>query len=339
MQPELSVVVPAMNEEANIPLLVEKVARGCALAEVSWELVLIDDGSTDGTLTAMTAAARAEPRVNVLRHRRRQGLTRVMCTGFAAARGAAILWIPADLESDPEEDIPKLYHGLREHPEWDVVCGWRQGRGDGKVLTSRVYNALGRWLFGVDLHDMNWIKMFRRACLRELPLRSDWHRFLVMVWAAQGFRCGEVPTNWHPRHSGRSKFGKLGWARVWAMVFDIVGIKLYFATRDKPLRFFGGWALVCLLLAAGLAGYAGAAAWKGWSGAFAAALGAHGAGLVGALLVGLGVVGELLVSLRHQLRGGPAPEVLELAEDAAASAEAPSPGPADPRPAAPTDPA
>ena len=162
-----------------------------------------------------------------------------MKTGFAHARGDRIVFLCADLTSDPEEDIPKLLGKLDEG--YDMVAGWRQGRDDGKVLASRVYNAICRWLFGVDAHDMNWVKAFTREVMEDLTLRSDWHRFIYMLAAAKGYRVGETPTNYYPRQHGRSKFG---WARIPISFLDVVALKFQTVFSRKPMIFFGGLGVV-----------------------------------------------------------------------------------------------
>ena len=144
----------------------------------------MDDGSTDGTGAIADALAASYPFLRVIHHRRNQGLTAALRTGFAAVRGDLILFLPADLESDPEIDIPMLLGKLDEG--YDVVAGWRQGRKEGKVFASGIYNTVSRWLFGLNIHDMNWIKGFRREVIETLPpLRSDWHRFLLHIAATR----------------------------------------------------------------------------------------------------------------------------------------------------------
>ena len=188
--------------------------------------------------------AASHPFLRVLHHRRNQGLTAALRTGFAAVRGDLILFLPADLESDPEIDIPLLLGKLDEG--YDVVAGWRQGRKEGKVFASGIYNTVSRWLFGVNVHDMNWIKGFRREVIENLPpLRSDWHRFLLHIAASQGYRIGEVPTPWQKRRAGRSKFG-LG--RIPISLLDVLVVWFLLTFSRAPMRFFGGLGLVALVV-------------------------------------------------------------------------------------------
>ncbi len=244
--PLISVLVPARNEAGNVAELVARVGRAFAdlgLPDGAGELVFIDDGSTDGTGPAADALAATHPFLRVIHHRRNLGLTAALQTGFRAVRGEYVLFLPADLESDPETDIPRLFAKLQEG--YDVVSGWRQGRKESKVFASAIYNAVSRWLFGLTLHDMNWIKGFRREVIETLPpLRSDWHRFLLHIAAHQGYRIGETPTPWQRRRSGRSKFG---FSRIPISLLDVIVIWFLLTFSAAPMRFFGGLGLAALL--------------------------------------------------------------------------------------------
>jgi glycosyltransferase involved in cell wall biosynthesis len=247
--PRVSILVPARNEVENVPELVARVGRAfasLALPGEGGELVFVDDGSTDGTGVIADQLSTQHPFLRVIHHRRNQGLTAALRTGFQAVRGEFILFLPADLESDPETDIPLLLRKLEAGD--DVVSGWRQGRKESKVFASAIYNATSRWLFGLQLHDMNWIKGFRREVIETLPpLRSDWHRFLLHIAAHQGYRIGEVPTPWQRRRAGRSKFGL---SRIPISFLDVIVIWFLLTFSAAPMRFFGGLGLVALLVSA-----------------------------------------------------------------------------------------
>jgi glycosyltransferase involved in cell wall biosynthesis len=238
----VSVLIPARDEVGTLTEVVEKVGRAFAASGLAGELVLVDDGSGDGTGKLADELAARTPYLRVLHHRRPLGLTAALRTGFHAARGEVIIFLPADMESDPEEDIPLLLAKLAEG--YDVVAGWRQGRRERKVLASAIYNRVSRFLFGIQVHDMNWIKAFRREVIASLPpLRSDWHRFLLHLAAAQGFRIGEVPTAYHPRRAGRSKFGLM---RLPISLLDVLVVWFLITFSRQPMRFFGGLGLACL---------------------------------------------------------------------------------------------
>ena len=234
--PQVSVFVPAYNEVDNVAPLLARIEEGLAARGVRGEVVLVDDGSTDGTAEAAEALQARYPWLRVLRHRCNMGLTEAMRTGFRAVRGKLVLFLPADLECHPDEDIPKLLDKLEEG--YDVVAGWRQNRRGGKVVASSVYNLVSRRLFALEVHDMNWIKGFRREVIEALPpLRSDWHRFVLMLAASQGWRVGEVPTQWYPRQAGRSHYG---FGRIPISFLDVLVVKFLLTFRRHPMRFFGG---------------------------------------------------------------------------------------------------
>lgn len=298
--PTVSVLIPALDEVGNLAELVARVGRAFAalgLDDGRGELVLVDDGSTDGTGALADELQTVYPFLRVIHHRRNLGLTAALRTGFAAVRGEVVLFLPADLESDPESDIPLLLARLQEG--YDVVAGWRQGRKEGKVFASGIYNAVSRRLFGLTAHDMNWIKAFRREVIESLPpLRSDWHRFLLHIAAHQGYRIGEVPTPWHRRRAGRSKYGL---ARIPISLLDVLVVKFLLTFSRAPMRFFGGLGLMCLsvsfVIFAGLL-------WR-WFSAQAQVRplfwAAGGLAIAGLLLFLIGFLAELIVSQGERL--------------------------------------
>ncbi|MCI0475470.1 MAG: hypothetical protein L0Y55_04430, partial [Anaerolineales bacterium] len=159
-------------------------------------------------------------------------------------RGAIVVFLPADLESDPEEDIPKLYAKINEG--YDVVAGWRQGRRDGKIFASAIANIVARRLFGLTTHDLNWIKAFRREVIENLHLRSDWHRYILILAAAQGYTIGETPVNYYPRTKGKTHYG-LG--RLPVSFLDVLVVWFLLTFSRKPMLFFGGIGLGIVAIA------------------------------------------------------------------------------------------
>ena len=233
--PAISVFIPARNEAGNIAPLFEKIARAFITLQVTGEIIFVDDGSTDKTWDEANSAATRYPFARMYRHRKSLGLTEAMRTGFPHCRGDAVVFLPADLESDPEEDIPKLVAKLNEG--FDVVAGWRQGRRDGKVFASAIANVVSRRLFGLTVHDMNWIKAFRREVVETIHLRSDWHRYILILAAAQGYSIGEVQVNYYPRLKGKSHYG---FGRLPVSFLDVLVVKFLLAFSRKPMMFFGG---------------------------------------------------------------------------------------------------
>ena len=242
---DVSVILPAYNEENNISIAVKKSINALNGLKCSGEIIVIDDGSTDNTAKEVADIISSESQLYMIRHRINRGLTESLITGFSHAQGDIIIFLCADLQSNPEEDIPKLVNEIRMG--YDVVVGWRQGRRENKVFLSRIYNFVCAKLFNLHLHDMNWIKAFRREAIEDLELKSDWHRFILMLAAHKGYKIGEVKTNWYPRKKGKSKFG---FSRISTAFFDVMAIKFLLLFMDKPIRFFGF--LGMLLIALGL---------------------------------------------------------------------------------------
>jgi glycosyltransferase involved in cell wall biosynthesis len=296
----ISVLIPACNEIDNIRDVVAHVGQTfgqLGLPECETELVVVDDGSCDGTGLALEAQCAEYPFLRVIHHRRNLGLTAALHTGFLAVRGEYILFLPGDLESDPLTDIPLLLAKLDEG--YDVVAGWRQGRKEGKVLASGIYNFVSRRLFGLTAHDMNWIKGFRREVIESLPpLRSDWHRFLLHIAAHQGYRIAEVPVPWHKRRAGRSKFGV---ARIPISLLDVLVVKFLLTFSMAPMRFFGGLGLLAL------AGSGLTYLWLLWLWIAASTQRrpifwvAGGLAIAGLLLLLIGFLAELIVSQGERL--------------------------------------
>jgi len=243
----ISVVVPARNEEATIATVIDRSFAAFHALGRDGEVLVVDDGSTDRTSAILTALQQRHPRLRVFTHRRGQGMTAGLQKMFAASRGDIVILMPADMESDPLVDVPALVRHLEDN-DLDVAAGWRQERKDNKVLASRIYNGVMRRIGGVQVHDGNWIKAMRREVVASFPpLRSDWHRFLLMIAAHQGFRIGETPTFYQPRPAGSSKFG---WERIPKSLLDVLVLKFLLTFSAAPMRFFGGLGLLGLALSA-----------------------------------------------------------------------------------------
>jgi len=241
----ISVVVPARNEEATIAQVVQRSFQAFAELGRAGEVLVVNDGSRDRTGAILTELQSQHPTLRVFTHRRSQGMTAGLQKMFNASRGEIVILIPADMESDPLLDVPTLVRHMEAH-DLDVVAGWRQGRKDGKVFASAIYNLVMRNLAGVPVHDGNWIKAMRREMIENLPpLRSDWHRFLLMIAVHQGFRLGEVQTGYKPRAAGSSKFG---WERIPKSFLDILVLKFLLTFSGAPMRFFGGLGLAGIVL-------------------------------------------------------------------------------------------
>lgn len=241
----ISVVVPARNEEATIGDVVTRSFDAFDAMGRAGEVLVVNDGSTDNTGIVLDQLSVEYPNLRVINHRRSQGMTSALQQMFAASDCDIVILIPADMESDPWLDIPVLVDYLEEN-DLDAVAGWRQGRKDGKVFASAIYNVVMRRLANVPVHDANWIKAMRREVVESLPpLRSDWHRFILMIASHQGFRIGEVQTQYQSRPAGSSKFG---FSRIPISLLDVLTLNFLLTFSQKPMRFFGGLGLAGMAL-------------------------------------------------------------------------------------------
>jgi glycosyltransferase involved in cell wall biosynthesis len=242
----ISIFVPARDEEGNIEPLLSKLDKTIRDNQLKAEVVIVNDGSSDRTGEILDESTKKFPFLKVFHHKTGKGLSAAMDTGFGKCRGDFILFLPADLESDPEEDVPVLLEGLEKN--YDVVLGWREGRADGKNIASKVYNAISGKLFDVHFHDMNWIKGFTREAMDALDLRKDWHRFIVHILYFKGYSITEVRTNWHSRQYGQSKFN---WTRILTSFVDVFVVWLTLKFSKSPMRIFA--TLGVILISIGVA--------------------------------------------------------------------------------------
>lgn len=231
-------VVPARNEASTVADVVEAL-RGCAYVR---DVIVVDDGSTDGTYEALLREGVDFPRLRVLRHRRNLGKTEAMVTGAEAAEAEYLVLFDADLQHSPEE-IPRFLEKLGEG--WDIVTGTKVGPYEKRAVSS-VYNRLSQRMFEVPVRDLNSMKAFRTEILREIPLRHDWHRFFVVLAHAEGYTVSEIDITLYPRRAGEAKYS--GRRRVLIGVGDLVVVWFYLKFSAKPMQFFGGTGLVLIAL-------------------------------------------------------------------------------------------
>ncbi len=230
---DVSIVLPAHNEEGNIGPLMDQFAELSRSCRFNFEVVLVDDGSTDKTLIRASEAQRAHRFVRVVSLPYRRGLTEALRAGFAAAKGGVIVFYPADRQFHPN-DIPKMVDKLREG--YDLVTGRKIGEYDKKVV-SGVYNRLSRLLFpSIPVTDLNSVKAFRRELTEVFDYRHDWHRFWVAIVSEAGYRVGEVDVTLYKRRAGKSKFG---FWRIPGGVLDLLAVKFQYHTMRRPLWYFG----------------------------------------------------------------------------------------------------
>jgi glycosyltransferase involved in cell wall biosynthesis len=234
--PTLSVVAPLYNESENVRPLVEWILQALETYSDPFEIILVDDGSRDGTWTEVRSAA-ADPRIRGLRLGANVGQTAAMMAGFDNARGQVIVSLDGDLQNDPR-DIPALVKKLDEG--YDLVCGWRQQRQDKLLLRkvpSWIANRLIRRLTGVPITDNGCsLKAYRRELLQRIPLYAEQHRFIPALSASVGARITEMPVRHHARRFGESKYGI---SRTVKVLADLVTLKMITTFRSTPLLGFG----------------------------------------------------------------------------------------------------
>ena len=289
---DVSILVPAKDEAENLPRFMELAASVLAGSSLRYEVIVIDDGSVDDTWKVLESLRAKHPFLRVVRHRTRRGIADALRTGFLHAHGAVLVFYPADLQFLPE-DIPRLVAPIVAR-EADMVTGFKQGTYE-KAFVSRVYNGLSRALFGIRVKDLNSVKAYRREVMEHVPVRPDWHRYLIVLAAAQGFSVKEIPVPLYPRHAGKSKFGV---SRIPVGVLDMLSVWFELRFAPKPLLFFGmlGASLVLLSVVMG-----GVLLFTGQG--FRAVWVAIQTGLLlGTILFVAGLLGELIASLRAQLR-------------------------------------
>ena len=231
---DVSVLVPAKDEAENLPLFMELAeAAFRAVPEIRFEVVVIDDGSEDASWRVLQELAARYHFLRLARHRSRRGIADALRTGYLHARGGVLVFYPADLQFKPE-DIPRLVAPILAG-EADMVTGFKQGKYE-KEFVSRIYNRLSRTLFDVPVKDLNSVKAYRREIMEALPVRPDWHRYMIVIAAAQGFTVTEIPVPLYPRHAGRSKFGL---SRIPVGVLDMLSVWFELRFGQKPLLLFG----------------------------------------------------------------------------------------------------
>lgn len=244
--PEVSVVVPLLNEEDNVEPLIRECAEVLERAGTEHEIILVDDGSTDGTYERIRETARNRPRVSAIRLRRNFGQTAALSAGIDHASGKVIVLMDGDLQNDPS-DIPRLLEGIRNGN--DVVSGWRRRRKDPwlRSALSRFANGLISLASGVQLHDYGCtLKAYRREILEDIHLHGEMHRFIPIYARQVGAKIAELEVNHRPRVSGRSKYG---FSRVPKVLLDLVVAKFMLGYMQKPIYFFGAIGVAAVFLA------------------------------------------------------------------------------------------
>jgi glycosyltransferase involved in cell wall biosynthesis len=300
----LSVVIPVYNEEENIRLLHEGLKKALDKLDQEYEMLFVDDGSTDTTLSILEEIQAKDSRVIVLSLRRNFGQTAAFAAGFDFARGDVVVTMDGDLQNDPA-DIPKLLELIRDN---DLVSGWRKKRKD-PFLSRRLPSMMANWLIskvtGVKLHDYGCsLKAYRREVIKNLKLYGEMHRFIPAVASWYGVRVAEVETIHHPRLHGKSKYGI---SRTLKVVLDLITVKFLQSFSTKPIQFFGPVGVLSGLLGFLILFYL----------SFDKLFFGHDIGgrpllllgalliIVGIQLIGMGLLGEMLVRVYHESQRKP----------------------------------
>ncbi len=300
----LSIVIPFYNEAENVETLAEEIRHALDPLGIRYEVIAVDDGSSDPTWQKLEGVRAADPRWILVALRRNFGQTAAMSAGFDHARGEVIVTLDGDLQNDPT-DIPRL---LELAKNYDVVSGWRRRRQD-RLLTRRLPSALANWLIsrvtGVRLHDYGCtLKAYRREVVEHLRLYGEMHRFIPAIASWMGISLIEVETHHRARRFGRSKYGI---DRTLRVVLDLFTVKFLLSYASKPIQVFG-----LLGLGAGAAGLGIAAYLTVLKLAFGAQIGQRPLLvlavlliLVGVQLIGMGLLGEMLVRVYHEAQQKP----------------------------------
>ncbi len=232
----LSFLIPARNEEGNIGELIRRLDPVLAGIGLPYEIIFIDDGSSDNTWGVIRELRAEDERIRGIRHRRNFGKAQALANGFAVASGDVIVTMDADLQDDPDE-LPHFLAKLNEG--YDLVSGWKQRRKDplGKTFPSKIFNRTVRAASGVPLHDFNCgYKAYRREVTQSIRLYGELHRFTPVLAHAQGFRIGEIPVKHHARTWGQSKYG---WSRLVKGFLDLLTVVFLTQYRQRPMHLFG----------------------------------------------------------------------------------------------------
>lgn len=244
---KISIIIPIFNEAENIPQLLEKITTAAKEDHLSYEIIAVDDGSTDESTKILKEAASHNKNLKIISLSRNFGQTAALSAGITNASGNIIILIDADLENDPA-DIPMLLEKLNQG--YDIVSGWRKNRWQGQWLTRKLpslaANKLISFFTGVRLHDYGCtLKAYKKESLEDLPLYGDMHRYIAAYAASNGYKVVEIPVSYKPRRFGKSKYG-LG--RTWKVLLDLMVFKFLTDYSRRPIHLFGSVGFISILI-------------------------------------------------------------------------------------------
>jgi glycosyltransferase involved in cell wall biosynthesis len=314
MTPELSIVIPVRNESENVGRLYEELTASLERFGRSYELLMIEDGSTDDSFERLAAIQARDPRLRVIRFRRNFGQTAAFSAGFAMARGRYIITSDGDLQNDPA-DMPAMVTRLEQG--FDIVCGWRKDRKD-PFVSRRLPSIIANWLIsfatGVALHDYGCsLKVFRAEVVRPLKLYGEMHRFLPAIASEMGVRIDEVVVNHRARVHGQSKYGISRTVRV---ILDLLTVKFLLSYSTRPLQIFGLVGLTMGLVGGAVTGWLSVQRLLGYQSIGNRPLLLFGILLIftGVQLITLGLLAELQARTYHESQNKPTYAIREIRE-------------------------
>lgn len=242
---DISIVVPAYNEEESLQELIQKLSQTLHGLNKKCEIIIVDDGSTDETLSTSIKLKKEFPLLKIISFRKNYGKSAALSEAFKLADGDYVITMDADLQDDPEE-IPNLISAL-ESGNYDLVSGWKKERHDpiSKTIPSRIFNFVTSKISGIKIHDFNCgLKIYRKAVVKDLKIYGELHRFLPVLAHWNGFRVGEVTVQHHPRKFGKTKFGI---SRFFNGFFDLLTVIFITRYQTSPLHIFGMLGLMAAL--------------------------------------------------------------------------------------------
>lgn len=229
-------MIPVYNEEENLALLYKELQETLDSMGGEYEVIFIDDGSTDGSLKILRGLRESDSKMHIIKLRRNCGQTAALQAGFNTARGDIVISMDADLQNDPK-DIPLLLEKMEKG--WDVVCGWRKKRNDpiSKRITSKISNWLARRMIGLKIHDQGCtLRAYKREAVQDLELYGELHRYLLVLISWRGFKITEIQVNHREREYGRTKYGH---SRIITGFLDLLLVKFLLSYFNKPMLMFG----------------------------------------------------------------------------------------------------
>ena len=312
MSPDLSVVIPIRNESPNLRALCEELTTVLGAWGRPFELVIVDDGSTDDSFAILSELQARDPRLRVIRFRRNFGQTAAFAAGFRFARGRLIATADGDLQNDPR-DLPRMVDLIEQGH--DIVCGWRKDRKDTfltRRLPSMLANRLISWATGVELHDYGCsLKVFRAEVVKPLKLYGEMHRFLPAIASEIGVNITEVVVNHRARRHGESKYGL---SRTIRVLLDLMTVKFLLSYSTRPLQIFGLVGGIMLLLGLAVSGYLAYVRLFGYQSIANRPLLLLGVLLIftGVQLVTIGLLAELQARTYHESQDKPVYVIREI---------------------------